>query len=30
MNLLERLTDAEESIRDSTLKPALELLIPAG
>lgn len=28
MNLLERLTDAEESIRDSTLKPALELLIP--
>lgn len=28
MNLLEQLTDAEEKIRDSTLKPALDLLVP--
>lgn len=28
MNLLERLTDAEEKVRDSALKPALDLLIP--
>lgn len=28
MNLLERLTDAEERVRDSALKPALDFLIP--
>lgn len=28
MNLVERLTDAEERLRDGTLKPALNLLIP--
>ena len=29
MNLVERLTDAEEKLRDSTLEPMLNLLIPS-